>query len=766
MLVHSFWVFAGAYSLEVFRQPPSDIVVIICACVAAGASVKSSTRPGACLLIGFSVMAAAAKVQLCDRLDPHLSGTDIEITARISDFPVADDHAVTFIATPLSAPHLPSRVRIKWYVPFLTPELGEVWHLRVRLKRPRGLMNVAGFDQEAWLFRERIGATGYVRDVGHNYPLHGTKQGFIVDLRQAIVDRFTQLLPSDNATAILLAIGAGARQHIGRADWDLFARTGTSHLMAISGLHIGLAMSYAMLFGWCAGAALGQRRNARDFALVTAVVAALIYTLLTGLAVPSRRALVMALIAVLAVLLRRRVSLASLTAIAALLVFFHEPLAILAPGFKLSFCAVLVFVLLANRLQQNPREGAFRPVSWSAEWLRRLGIVQWALLIGLFPLTSAIFARVVLGAPLTNAVVLPIFNVVTVPLTLLGMMLDGPMQSGGDRLLLWAHASVNLILEILHWFDRFPALSVTLPGTQPARLWMLLLPLTMLLLPIGWPGRRLGVLAALATLLHKPPAIPPGCLDLQVIDVGQGQAVLLQTASANVLYDAGPRFASGQDLVASVLAPVLRFRRVSHIDQLIISHADLDHAGGTQSVLQQFKVLQVLAGEPLQGLSRPATRCIAGAAWSTDGVKFRILHPRAGSPFERNNASCVLEVSAGRHRILLPGDIEAPAEILLTYRGLVQNTSVVIVPHHGSRTSSTEQFVTANSTDLAIVTSGHANRWGFPKADIVARWIDSGAEILNTATSGGVYQRFCAGQNPGPVIQSRLVRQKYWHDDR
>jgi len=273
---------------------------------------------------------------------------------------------------------------------------------------------------------------------------------------------------------------------------------------------------------------------------------------------------------------------------------------------------------------------------------------------------------------------------------------------------------------------------------------------------------------------YKPEAPPPGCMDVHVLDVGQGLAVLLRTADQSHLYDTGPAYRSGSSMADLVVLPFLYREGVDSLDTLVVSHGDQDHAGGVESILRTIPVKRLLVGEPLATAvgtkSEPSssaplqTRCIAGISWRDKTASYSILHPRIRAPWTRNNSSCVLEVNVGSQRILLTGDIESPVEKLLSYRGVFRSTDTLIVPHHGSRTSSTAALIAATSPRLAIVTTGYGNRWGFPKADVLARWRDGGATIVNTATSGAISQRICGSELHSAIRRQRPEFRKFWHE--
>jgi competence protein ComEC len=714
-------------------------------------------RPAAAVSCGFVLMASAAGDRLDDRLDVSLAGQTQVFPARIEEFVAADPQSLRVVVAPVGRHDLPERIRLSWLDAATVPQLGETWRFFAKLRRPRGYANPGGFDYEGWLFRQGIGAIGYVLPAPASYRINGEALPFVDRLRRAVVERLDGLLPDDEATAVLMAISVGARHRITRDQWDRYAATGTSHLMAISGLHIGLAAGSVMLLCRVLGAPFCRKRNLRDMSALAGVASALLYAALSGFAVPAQRACLMAVTACAFALARRRTGAVNLLAAPCLIIFLADPLAVLAPGFMLSFAAVAILLSAASAFVAPRSLPA--PLAKAVLPFERLGYLQLALLTGLFPLTVLLFGRFTLLAPIVNILVLPVFNLLTVPAMLLGVVCVGPLTLPGDLLLELSHRSVSLALSIIGL-----ARDVGGPGFRVAVgiPVLILAPLAHVLLPRGWPGRRFALIALAAALTYRPPAPATGCFRYHVLDVGQGLAAVVQTRRYALLFDTGPAYRSGSSAADLVVVPFLRSAGVRRLDHVVVSHADLDHAGGIAAIIRQVETGRVLAGESLAALGPVQHACIAGTGWVRDGIRFRLLHPRPDSPWTGNNASCVLEVSAGDGSLLLTGDIEAPVETLLAYRQGLRHNDVVVVPHHGSRTSSAPALVDATTPETAIVAAGYRNRWGFPKAEVVQRWRQRGAAVLNTAVSGAISQEICADGQRSPVSQYRQQRTRYW----
>lgn len=764
MLRYCLALLAGGYALQFCASLPPDRVLAPAFSLALAALVVRRARAVALFLLGFCMAWHTAKGVLDDRLPSGSAGETRALTGRVADFPERRGGLLRFVLETPEHSNLPQRIRLSWYDAANVPRVGETWTLHARLRPPRGFANPIGFDYEEWLFRQRIGATGYV--IAH--PDNGRLDeavGWQARLRQRVADRIVAVTGDDDASAVLQAIVVGARHRITQAQWDRYAASGTSHLMAISGLHIGLAAGGAWLLGWVLIAPLCRWRNVRDGAALIALCSAGAYASVSGFAVPAQRALLMALLVIAAGLLRRQMPAERVLALAAVAVFLADPLSIMAPGFKLSFAAVAILLWSARQRSSNVPAG--RGGRWAAEIACRLPPLQLTLLLGLLPLTALLFGRVAWLAPFVNLLVLPLFNLVTVPAALAGTLLDGPLAPAGDLLLRVSWYSVRSTLALVAWIADWPAARIYVATSGRLVVVAALLAALWAVLPPGWPGRRLAWIAAAATVLSRPPAPVAGCVEITTLDVGQGLAMVLRTRNHVLVFDTGPAFRNGGDTGRLVLVPYLRTAGIRRVDLLMVSHADSDHAGGSASLVSAVPVERVLSGGFVDGVAGTQWRCRRGHAWLWDGVRFSVMHPArtagAGQPASDNDESCVLEIAAGRHRALLTGDIEKVAEQRLLESGSLSDVDLVVVPHHGSLTSSSEAFVRRLKPEVALVSAGFDNRWSLPRPAVVERWERSGARVFNTATSGAVRARMCADTGLHAVAGQRLASRKYWH---
>jgi len=771
--MHCAMVFCGAYSVSWLEAlPPNPVEIASAIAIAGSLAVVAGFlwRHAVLLLLSFIaggvIFAIAANAAMSDRLSPRLEGTDRRAAVRIVDFPTGNaEGTIQFIATPVSDTSLPSRIRLSWYESDLRPRLGEVWQLTLRLRRPRGTLNEGAFDTEGWFVRERIGASGYVVDGSQDQRLLATSESNIDRARSRIDQRLTRLLPADTASAVLKALSIGTRHAIQREQWQVFAATGTSHLIAISGLHVGLAASFVFMLARAIFAyTLPTTFSPYRWSAGAALAAAAGYSAISGLAIPAQRATLMIAVATAMFFLARPPRSATILCMAALIVFIANPLSILTPGFRLSFAAVIAIVLV---LQATTHPWRLRFLPLAETFVQRaiqLLKIQAALFAALFPLTALEFSQVSLAAPIVNIVLVPIFGIFVVPVTLLGLLLDGPFAVAGDLLLELSHASIrhgfSLLVRASQWpYSHIPI--VSLPGLLTL---VALLPSLLVLLPSGWPGRRIGLLAMCAVFAYRPPTTPKGCVDYHVLDVGQGLSVFIQTRDRNLLYDTGASYRSGGSVAESVISPFLRARGIDKVDKLVVSHADNDHAGGVDVIHESVQVAQLRVGESFETRFVAPLPCIAGDHWRWNDVDFKTLHPRRYSPWSGNNSSCVLQIEAGDSRLLLSGDIEAPVETLLNYRSVFSAVDVLVVPHHGSKTSSSDALVAATQPKVAIVSAAHKNRWGFPKADVVNRYETVGASVLNTANSGEISQRLCRFGPVWPIHERRRQNRRWWHE--
>lgn len=694
------------------------------------------------LSIGWLWACLQASLALQDRLDPALDGQTRWIEGRISGLPQRIERGWRFELEEVGARRssLPSRLRISW---FDGPELqaGERWRLAVTLRRPRGLSNTQGFDYEAWLLARGIGATGTVKagsllePPGH----HGWRDG----VRQRFLQSY-----AGPAAAALSALVLGDGSSLTREQWQLLQVSGTVHLLVISGQHIVLVAG--LLF---AAVALAYRRGVwpvhwpwLPLACGLALFGALLYGALAGMGVPVQRACVMLAVLLLWRLLARHASAWQGLLLALTLVLLADPLVSLQPGFWLSFAAVALLIwCLGARLGSLP---LWRQLLW----------VQWAMTLGLAPLLLALGLPVSPGGLLVNLLVVPWVGLLIVPLALAGFLLL-PVPLLGTALLWLAGWQLHGLFLLLEWLaDSLPLLQ--LPPPSALALLLALAGVLLHLQPAGAPWRLPALLLLLPLLWPAVDRPEPGQARVRLLDVGQGLAVLVQTARHDLLYDAGPR-TPGFDAGEMVVLPLLRAEGISRLDLLLLSHADQDHAGGARALLSGLPVGSVLAGEVgRQRLGRAVQSCRNAQRWQWDGVQFTTLLWAAGQ--DSNDQSCVLLVEARGERILLTGDISQQAEAGLIASGVALRADWLLAPHHGSRSSSSQAFIAAVRPHSVLISRGRHNAYRHPHPLVLSRYRSAGVLIYDTAHDGALQLQLGAR---GPLQGARRTQARFWREN-
>lgn len=730
-------------------------------------------------LLGVGWAGLRAHGALANGLAPGDEGRDVSVIGTIDNLPYRFDGGVRFnFAVERvvgSAMKVPPRISLSWYSGFRDGRVavgevqpGQRWQLSVRLQRPHGNANPHGFDYEAWLLEQGVRATGYVRP-GRNALLAqwvpGPRQA-IERARDALRAHILSALDGAPYRGVIVALVIGDQRGIEQTDWDVFNRTGISHLVSISGLHITMVAALAawgMSSLWrrsffVEGAALPLRLPAQKAAALAGALVALLYVLLAGAGVPAQRTFYMLAAVAAALWCGRVVALSHVLCLALAVVVLIDPWAVLGAGFWLSFGAVAV-ILYAN----------LGRVHFETGWRRTLGMAvrtQYAVTIGLVPLSMLLFAQVSLASPFANAVAIPVVSLFVTPLALLGALLPAPLAGWVLGL---AHLAIELLADGLHWLATSRLAVMNAPAPQPWSFVLALAGTAWMLAPRGWPHRWAG-LAAWAPMLNQLPAAPaPGSFAVTAFDVGQGMALLVETEGHRLLYDAGPQYAPGADAAGRVLLPYLRGRGIATLDALVVSHSDVDHSGGARTLLDGVTVAHLhssLAGShPIVQAARRHSRCSAGQEWTWDGVRFELLGPTPQSYEEdglkANARSCVLRVSARGKAMLLAADIEAAQEAQLLHSAPGRlRADVLLAPHHGSGTSSTAAFLAAVEPKLGIFQVGYRNRYRHPKKEVYERYGSLGIRRLRTDESGAVTLRF---GDTLEVSEFRVERRRYWH---
>ena len=713
-----------------------------------------------------------AQQRLADALPADWEGRDIELVGVVANMPQPYERSLRFefdVERVITAQAtVPGHLALSWWGtlpggarPASLPSLhaGERWALTVRLKRPHGNLNPHGFDYEAWLLERGIRATGYVRAGPADVRLsEGVMQPryLIERAREAIRDRIHGVLPDAPYVGVLAALAIGDERAIPPSQWQVYTRTGVNHLMSISGLHVTMlsGLGFALVyFLWRRSARLTLWLPARKAAAIAGVSVALLYAWLAGYAVPAQRTVYMLAVVAVALWMGRLTSASVVLSGALFAVLVIDPWAVLAPGFWLSFGAVAVILFVST--------GRIAPSHWLQATLR----VQWAVTIGLVPLLLAMFQQVSLISPLANAFAIPVVSWIVVPLTLAGVI------PGLGLLLQLAHAVMESCGNLLEWMSALPAAVWQQHAPMTWTVVVAVAGIAWLLLPRGFPARWVGGVALLPLFLVRLPAPAEGAFALTVLDVGEGLAVVVRTSTHALLYDTGPAFGPQVDSGNRVIVPYLRAAGVSALDAMVVSHDDSDHSGGAVSVLQAMPVVMLWSSladaQPLAAHAGSAQRCVAGARWRWDGIDFEFLHPRPeryeDQKLRGNDRSCVLRVASAQASVLLTADIQKKSEReLLAGAQDRLRSQIMVVPHHGSGTSSGEEFVERVNPDIALVTAGYRNRFGHPKEEVLDRYRALGSRIYRTDLEGALMLT-AAADGRVDVARYRSIYQRYWH---
>jgi len=726
-------------------------------------------------LLGFCWAAMLAHAALSDELGTSDEGRDIELIGTVSNLPHDFGEGVRFqldVDTVLTdTVRVPPKLALSWYGAGEQVRLrpGERWRLTVRLQRPHGNANPHGFDYEVWLLGQGVRATGYVRPGDGNRrvdefvfsPAHLVERS-----RDLLRARIVDALAGKPYAGVIVALVVGDQRGIEQADWDVFNRTGISHLVAISGLHItmiaGLA-AYAASSLWrrsfFTGAQLPLILPAQKVAALAGALAALLYVLLAGFGVPAQRTLYMLTVVAIALWCGRLASVSHVLSLALGLVVLLDPWCVLWPGFWLSFGAVGVILFVGAGRVGRVEQG------WRGA-LRLAARTQYAVTLGLVPLTLLLFAQVSLIGPMANAVAIPVVSFVVTPLALAGSLLPAPLST---PVLLLAHLAIEWLAAALGWLAQLPLAVWSAPVPPP---WLFLLALAgtvWMLAPRGWPLRWAGAVSWLPLLTLLPTAPQPGQFRVTAFDVGQGMALLIETAGHRLLYDTGPQYAATQNGATRVLLPYLRARGIHRLDALIVTHSDVDHAGGALTLLDAVQVDRMASSlgprHPAVMKAKTHGRCAAGQRWEWDGIAFEMLQPAPASyddaGLRANARSCTLRIAANGRAILLAADIEAAqeAQLLQTAPDKLR-ADVLLAPHHGSGTSSTPAFLDAVQPSIGVFQVGHRNRYKHPKKEVFARYGERGIRRLRTDESGALTFNF--GKEIA-VAEYRREHARYWY---
>ncbi len=775
----------------------------------------------AAVLLGFSWAGWRADTALSNRLAATLEGADLSLTGWVASLPLEGQHATRFLFHVDSCEGIKQGcpvgdlVRLTWSRAFssrtplsgdeataLPPAIrpGDRWTLNVRLKRPAAVVNPGIFDAELRMLEEGIMATGYVRRARSGDPPNEQLPGRVLTLgtafelaRQQGIDSLSESLRGARADVrgVLLALSFGDQTAISTPDWEVFNHTGVGHLMSISGLHITMLAAMA---GWVARQVLGTRLIAASGLLLRvpalrlqwafALLTAFVYSGLAGWGIPAQRTCWMLLVTAWAMSSGRTRNILPVLSLAAAVVCVLDPWAPLAAGFWLSFAAVAAIVLHGSFVRRRVRIidtgdaeagrglARQRAVSKVMKTFGEATRTQWAATLSLLPLGALFFSSFSLVSPLANAFAVPLVSCLVTPATLLLAVLSFVWPELAQTLSSVVTAPVAVLLDSLHAMSEWPIGILVIAKPDLVALALSVSSVGMLLYPGPVPFRMLWAVGLLPLVLRGPPDTPSEGFRMTAIDVGQGMAVLVEASGKRLLYDTGPAWDADSDAGARIIVPWLRSRGISRLDLLVVSHADVDHSGGLPGLLRQMPIDRVLSSIPdghrlREGLRNHRT-CRRDEEWVWGSARFRILHPGdefpSGAARSPTNAfSCVIRIVSPSGTALLAGDIEARQEADLVSRfGKGLQSDVLLVPHHGSNTSSSEAFIAAVAPRIAVFQLGYRNRYRHPAPKVLARYLNADIRVLRTDHHGAIQISFDE-RAESPVIElGRMSPRTYW----
>lgn len=692
---------------------------------------KASSLNLVFLLLGFAWMGIISTQVLNAKIKQLHLNKPILVRGEIVKLPEKTTRNTKFIFKAKSP--FEGRLKLSWYRhgDIFVPDLhvGDTWQLLLKIKHNNSYQNLSGFDYEKWLFYKRIDATGYVRTSPLNKRINIIQTLSIDQIRQDIRHSLSPILSKQEFGGVINALIIGDRSLILTKHWTLFKSTNTTHLSVISGLHIGLISGFIFLF-----VRFLWRRSMRLSLIIPAQIAgayfgltsAFLYALIAGFSIPTTRAFIMASVVFLSIIFRRHHNVWQLYGLALFLVLINNPLGVFSIGFWLSFYVVAVIIYGTKQHQKK-------------SWPYRLIYIQLLISIATLPLTIWFFSSASLVSPIANLLAIPVFSFAVTPLSLTGALLNFiGLTTLAEISFSIANQALVYLAMVLEQLQKFEFNKWHYSQTSLVDLALFILAIFIAISPKGLKLRWLSMFIFGLMLFTPNHKIDKNSILVTTLDVGQGSSHVIQTRKHILLFDTGAKYPSGFNLSDSVITPYLRAKHIQRLDKVIVSHGDNDHIGGLDNILENFQIGEILSSAT-EKIQTESTRCQAGQSWQWDGVLFEILNPDRSTTFKHNNASCVLKVSNEKYSILLTGDIEKKAEhyLVKNFKEKLKST-ILISPHHGSKTSSTQRFLEAVSPSLVIVSSGFKNRFRHPAETVIKRYKTNKIKTLQTNCSGQI----------------------------
>jgi len=725
---------------------------ILALAVSAGlaASFVPKARFLSALVLGLCWFMVHAQLQLNQSWPENRTGETLTVTGTVIGLPERDGERLRFVLAPdrRKDDGLPNRIQVNWFRPLEYLRPGERWEMRLRLDPPTGRLNPGGFDLQRHWLANGIGATAIVQGEATRIGVGGWLS--VIDRhRQYLAERLQSETIDLNHAALMRALALADRTALESDLRELLQRTGTAHLLAISGLHIGMVAALAGLIGgWLLSpllllhASLDRRR----LALLSGLLAGFVYAWLAGFTLPTVRALIMLSVAAAALGVRRGIAPGHALVLALVTVLVIDPLAPLSIGFWLSFSAVAVLIWAF----------AWRTGQGSPGWFRSLLIAQLAIAVGMLPLNVGVFQQWIPGAVFANLAAIPLVGLWVLPGLLMALLM-WTLSLPADWLIAMTEFGLQVLLSLLGWVDAQPWGHRTMPAATTPAILLAMLGALWLIAPPGWPARWLGVLLLLPLLFPDQPSREPSGLYLTVFDVGDGQAILVESAGRRMLLGAGPGDGDGGDAIRRLLSGLDPRLPELSLDGLVVARSHRGHAGGLDTAVSLTHPLRVRTHPGLD-----YRRCVAGERWSLGLYDLRFLHPSAALPDLGDNSSCVVLIEGPGGSVLFGGGIEAVVERRILLENPNLRSDVLVLSAGGHRRAASAAFLDQLSPNLAIASVGRHDRFGRPHAEVVDRLQERGIDLLETGRCGAIHLSLQSGK-AAEVETERGVRRQFWH---
>lgn len=646
------------------------------------------------------------------------------------------------------------KVRLKWFVPNNQLSSGDYWQLYVQLRKPRNFYTKGSFDLEKYLFVQRIKMIGKVISNSNNLMIKHSKFGVLLALiRQFIINKINIVDQNDwqlNKKGIILALGLGVRHLILPKDLVVFRDTGTAHLLSVSGLHVGLTVSLMLVvinFLWknLLNVRTLEKLPSSIIAAIFGIIMAIIYGGLAGLGVATVRSIIMTSLYLISIILRKIIGNKQIYFLSMIIILIIDPFISLSSSFWLSFLAV--GILLYN-FQDPPYLTNQKPTSKILIIISNLLTTNRLMLVGLLPANVLLFGKISLISYVANFIAIPMINFLVLPWILIGIFLVCFGAYLSKYFFIIANFNLNLLISILEYLLKFSYSTIELAAPSLLACLVGCIGSILLIMPRGLLNKYLIIICFLPIFFHNQRSPKYGDAFVSVLDVSQGLATVIRLQNHVLLYDTGPN--------NKVMVNYLNSSGYKHVDQAIISHTDLDHIGGLEDLISKGIVKDFSTSiKDYKVLNLTSKLCIPDYNWQIDGVNFEFLqinhsddlHPmnpnNVHKKFNKNDNSCVLKMYTKEHSMLFTGDISKKLEKLLIkkyYNNL--KSDILLIPHHGSLSSSSQEFIEAVAPKYAVVSAGYLNHYGHPRTRVLAKYLAKNIRILNTIEHGTIDFKF------------------------